>query len=156
MKRIEEIILDESNIGLDFAVHIQNKKELDDLIEVLTKLGFEIQFSLEYDDLRSWMENIGREDDYDTCFRIRNREDDRCVAYNPSIEHWRKYCNDILEIRDGKLEHNEGVYDLNSAQTEAQKLWNEMQENEEIVMELFSFKKGIAKDEIVHRLLNRL
>ena len=112
MKRLEKIIQDERNVGLDFVVHIQNKDELDDLIEVLTKLEFEIQLSLKYDNLKLWMEDIGKDDNYDTCFRIRNREDDKCVAYNPSIEHWRMFCNDIFEIRDGELEFNEGDYTL--------------------------------------------
>lgn len=154
MKRIEKIIQDERNLGLDFVVHIQNQGELQDLAEVLVKAGFEIQFSLEYDDLREWMEAVGREDGYDTCFRIRNREGDKCAAYNPSIEHWRKYCGDILELRDGELTYHEGVYDLRAARTEAGKIWRQLQEDEEIVMSLFEFKKDITEDEIVQWLLN--
>lgn len=103
MKRLEKIICDERNIGLDFVMHIQNKNELDELIEVLTKLEFRIQLSLKDQTLGEWMEEMAGEDGYDTCFRIRNRADDRCVACNPLIEHWRAYCNDILEIRDGEL-----------------------------------------------------
>jgi len=103
MKRLEKIIEDERNTGLDFVVHVQNQSELNDLIEVLTKLEFRIQLAFEEQTLAEWMEEAAAEDDYDTCFRIRNRADDRCVAYNPSIEHWKKYCKDILEIRDGEL-----------------------------------------------------
>ena len=40
MKTLEKIIQDERNVGLDFIVHIQNKNELDDLIEVLTKFSY--------------------------------------------------------------------------------------------------------------------
>lgn len=103
MKRLEKIISDERNIGLDFVVHVQNKKELDDLAAVLTKFAFQIQLSFEEQTLEEWMEEVAKEDDYDTCFRIRNRADDRCVAYNPSIEHWKEVCKDILEIRNGEL-----------------------------------------------------
>lgn len=155
MKRLEQIIKDEKNIGLDFIVHIQNKNEMEALIEVLTKLGFVIQFSLEYDDLKSWMEDIGRDYNYDVCFRIRNREDDKCVSYNPSIEHWRFYCNDILEICNGKLELNTGDYDFDSAKIEAEKIWDEIRESEELKVNLYGFKKGISKKEIMQWLLKR-
>lgn len=154
MKRIEKIIRDERNLGLDFVIHIQNKSELEELTRVLAKAGFEIQFSLEYDDLGEWMEAVGKEDDYDTCFRIRNRKDDQCVTCNPSIEHWRKYCGDILEIRDGEMTYHEGEYDLYAARTEAGKIWRQLQEYEEIVMDLFKFKEGITEEEIVQWLLN--
>lgn len=101
MERLEEIIKDEENKDLDFIVHIQNKSELDKLIEVLVRNHFKIQLSTQFNpnELEKWMEYIGKEDNFDTCFRIRNREDDRCVAYNPSVEHWRMFCNDIFEIR---------------------------------------------------------
>ena len=52
MKRLEKIINDERNMGLNFIVHIQNKNELKDLIEVLTKLEFEIQLSLKEQTLK--------------------------------------------------------------------------------------------------------
>lgn len=123
MKRLEKIIKDERNIGLDFVVHIQNKSEFDDLIEVLTKLDFEIQFTLEECTLKEWMKQCAEEENYDTCFRIRNRENDKCVAYNPSIEHWRMFCNDIFEMCNGELEFSEGNYDLRSALMEAKRIW---------------------------------
>lgn len=94
---------------------------MDDLIEVLTKLKFEIQLSLKEQTLREWMEDMAEEENYDTCFRIRNREDDKCVVYNPSVEHWRMFCNDILEIRDGNLENNEGYYTKEAAEIETEK-----------------------------------
>lgn len=98
MKRLEKIIKDERNIGLDFIVHIQNKNELEDLIEVLKKLEFKIQLSLKEQTLREWMEELSKEENYDTCFRIRNREDDKCVAYNPSVKHWRIFIMIFLKF----------------------------------------------------------
>lgn len=62
MKRLEKIINDERNMGLDFIVHIQNKNELEDLIEVLTKLEFEIQLSLKEQTLKEWMEELAEEE----------------------------------------------------------------------------------------------
>ena len=155
MKRLEKAINDERNVGLDFAVHIQNKNELDDLAEVLTKLGFEIQLSFEEQTLREWMEKAAKENQYDTCFRIRNREREKCVAYNPSIEHWRLYCNDILEIRNGELELNDGNYNIESAKIEAEKIWVEIQEYPEVSGDLFGFQEDISKEEIVQWLLGR-
>lgn len=157
MKRLEKIIQDERNVGLDFVVHIQNKDELDDLIEVLTKLEFEIQLSLKYDNLKLWMEDIGKDDNYDTCFRIRNREDDKCVAYNPSIEHWRMFCNDIFEIRDGELEFNEGDYTLETAKIEANKIFHETEDevygNDH--RDVFGFTKKMSEEEIIKWLMTR-
>lgn len=60
------------------------KIELDDLIEVLTKLKFEIQLSLKEQTLREWMEDMSEEENYDTCFRIRNREV-RCLSPGDSV-----------------------------------------------------------------------
>lgn len=157
MRRLEKIIRDERNVGLDFVVHIQNKNELDDLIEVLTKLEFEIQLSFEYDNLRKWMEDIGKDDNYDTCFRIRNREDDRCVAYNPSVEHWRRFCNDIFEIRNGELEFNEGDYTLETAKIEAKKIFKETEDEVygSANRNTFGFTKKMSEDEIVQWLMTR-
>ena len=70
MKRLEKIIKDERNVGLDFIVHIQNENELNDLINVLTRCNFEIQFALEYspDELKRWIEDIGKDNNFDVCF----------------------------------------------------------------------------------------
>lgn len=157
MKRLEKIIQDERNVGLDFVVHIQNKDELNDLIEVLTKLGFEIQLSLKYDNLKLWMEDIGKDDNYDTCFRIRNRKDDKCVAYNPSIEHWRMFCNDIFEIRNGELGFNEGDYDLDSAKIEARKIFKETEDevHGSVNRNTFGFTKKMSEEEIIKWLMKR-
>ena len=159
MKRLEKIIKDERNVGLDFIVHIQNKNELNDLIDVLTRCDFEIQLALEYspDELKRWMEDIGRDYNYDTCFRIRNREDDKCVAHNPSVEHWRCFCNDIFEIRDGELEFNEGDYTLETARIEAKKIYEEIKDDkcESHSMKIFGFDRKMDENEIMQWLLTR-
>lgn len=120
---LHEIINDDRNEGVDFIIHVQTRKELDDIIDVLETNKFIIQLSTTYDpdEIRIWMQDIGRNYNYDVCFRIRNRKEYRCVAFNPSVEHWRVFCNDIFEIKDGELEWNEGEYSLKAAKIEAKK-----------------------------------
>lgn len=158
MKRLEKIINDERNMGLDFIVHIQNKNELEDLIEVLTKLEFQIQLSLKEQTLKEWMEELAKEENYDTCFRIRNRKDDRCVAYNPSVEHWRMFCSDIFENRNGELEFNEGNYDLNSARIEAKRIWKLINEENfgDTHFSRFGFSTKTSEKEIIQCLMGKL
>lgn len=155
MKRLEKIINDERNMGLDFIVHIQNKNELEDLIEVLTKLEFGIQLSLKEQTLKEWMEELAEEENYDTCFRIRNRKDDRCVAYNPSVEHWRIFFNDIIEIRNGSLEYNEGYYIREAAKIETKKVWKAINDKDygNDRLQTFGFRKGISKEEVMQWVL---
>ena len=103
------------------------------------------------------MEDIGKDDNYDTCFRIRNRKDDRCVAYNPSVEHWRMFCNDIFEIRNGELEFNEGDYTLETAKIEAKKIFNETEDEVygSANRNTFGFTKKMSEDEIIQWLMTR-
>ena len=92
-------------------------------------------------------EKCCKREGYDTCFRIRNREDNRCVAYNPSIEHWRLFCNDILEIINNELEFNEGEYSIEDAKIEAKKLYREFIEDKTI-LKLFDYDVNLSNDEI--------
>lgn len=155
MKRLERIIKDERNLGLDFIVHIQNRNELNDLIEVLTNTGFEIQLSLKEQTLGEWMEEAAGEDNYDTCFRIRNRAEDRCVAYNPSVEHWRMFCNDIFEIRNGELEFNKGKYTEDTARIEARKIWKLINEEDfgDDYFRSFGFSSKMSEEGMVQCLM---
>ena len=111
---VDKILENKDNIGLDFVVHVRDEDELNGLIDVLMKRGFHIQLSLEFspEQLDLWMRDIAKTEGFDLYFRIRNRKEDKCVAYNPSVEHWKAYCNDILEMNNGKLEN------LNNLQTE--------------------------------------
>ena len=127
---INKILENKNNIGLDFVVHIRNEKELSDLIDILMKHNFCVQLSFEFspEQIDLWIKDIAKEDGYDLCFRIRNRENNKCVAYNPSVEHWRLFCNDILEMNNGELEFNEGKYSLQDARIEANKLYKDMKD----------------------------
>lgn len=159
MKRIKGIIENKENIGKDFIVHVQNKEELEELAEILTETDFEIQFTFKEQTLKEWMEEIAEDDNYDTCFRIRNRQDDKCVTYNPSIEHWRKFCNDILEIKNGELVFHEGEYTIEESKIEAKKIWNEIHYSPEegyklYKLEFFNLKEDSTEEEIIKRLLD--
>lgn len=150
MRRIDGMIKDERNIGLDFIVHVQNKEELLELISVLEDNDFIVQLNLDGSTLREWMMDIGEEYSYDACFRIRNRKDDKCIAFNPSVEHWRVFNGDILEIRDSKLEFNEGEYSIEAAKIEARKLWEDI--NDDPYNNVFDLCKDATRDQIVKKI----
>lgn len=119
---INKILNNKDNINLDFIFHIKNEEQLKTLIKVLKKNNFKIQFNLFNEELEEWMLRMGKEDKFNTCFRIRNRENDKCVASNPSIEHWRLYCKDIIEFENGEIIFNEGIYTKETAEIEADKI----------------------------------
>lgn len=116
------------NLNKDFVIHIKNHDELCSLITVLEKYGFMIELNLFEESLSEWMCRVAAENKYDTCFRVRNCMDDKCIAWNPSIEHWRLYCKDIIESENGKLIFNEGRYTYETAEIEAEKIISELTE----------------------------
>lgn len=150
MERIKSILNNEKNSGVSFAVHVQNQDELDKLSEVLTECGCTIQFTLSDCSLSTWMEEVAMETGFDTCFRINERRE---VAVNPSIEHWRLYCGDILELRDGNLVFHERDYTEETAKIEADKIWSEKEEAEDFVLQKYDFDKSVTKEEILQWLL---
>lgn len=147
---IDRILSNEENNNIDFVVHINSKNELNNLINVLEKKNFIIEFNLFNEKLREWMLRVAKEDKFDTCFRIRNREDNKCVAYNPSIEHWRLYCKDIIEFKNGEMVFNEGKYTKQTAEIEADKIIDDIK--------MGSYLKNIygdkTKEQIVEELIN--
>lgn len=147
---IDRILSNEENNNIDFVVHINSKNELNVLINVLEKKNFIIEFNLFNEKLREWMLRVAKEDKFDTCFRIRNREDNKCVAYNPSIEHWRLYCKDIIEFKNGEMVFNEGNYTKQTAEIEADKIIDDIK--------MGSYLKNIygdkTKEQIVEELIN--
>ena len=96
------------------------------------------------------MLRVAKEDKLDTCFRVRNREDDKCVAYNPSIEHWRLYCKNIIEFKNGEISFNEGKYTKQSAEIEAEKIINDIKIGS-YLKEIYGDK---TKEQIVQELIN--
>lgn len=144
MKRIKDII--KKNEGLNFIVHVQNQQELVDLIDILEELNFEATLPYElmdYKDLRDYMMSCGEEWQYDVCFRI---SECKGIAYNPSVEHFRRWYNDILEIRNGEIIFNErDDYTEETAKIEARKIWKEInKENDGLVntLAIFGFSKN--------------
>ena len=152
---INKILENKNNIGLDFVVHIRNEKELSDLMDILMKHNFCVQLSFEFspEQIDLWMKDIAKEDGYDLCFRIRNRENDKCVAYNPSVEHWRLFCNDILEMNNGELEFNEGKYSLQDARIEANKLYKDMKDDS-ATLDLFELDTNAEDKDIIDKIVS--
>lgn len=149
---IDKILGNEKNINVDFVVHVTSFEQLNSVITVLEKRNFVIQFKLFDETLRDWMMRTAKEDNYDTCFRIRNREDDKCVAYNPSIEHWRLYCNNIIEFEHGEIIFNEGKYTRLTAEIEAKKIINNIKEGEKVLEEKYGDK---TEEQIIECLIEK-
>ncbi len=150
MKQFDRILSNPQNINRDFVVHIKSQEELNDFICILEKYKFTIELNLFSESLDEWMRRAGESDNYDTCFRIKNRKNDKCVAWNPSIEHWRLYCKDIIELENGKLIFHEGNYTQSTAEIEADKIMEEIAEGGY----LKNIYGGMTKEQIIHSLVH--
>lgn len=115
MSRFKEIIF--KNPDVDFVVHITSKQQLDELVAVLEELGF--KYAVPLGTIAEMAEGFAAEDGYDGCRRV-SRE--RGVAYNPSVEHWRHFTNDIVELRNGEIVFHEGYPTRADAELEKSKL----------------------------------
>lgn len=108
----------EKNEGAELVIHVRSAEELEELVTALEALDYE--FCLPFlGTIHEKAAEFSAEDGADGCWRI-SRE--RGVAYNPSVEHWRFYTNDIVELRDGTIVFNEGDYDERAAAIEKKKL----------------------------------
>lgn len=150
MEQIDRILSDPQNNNMDFVVHIKRQDELNDLIRILEKYKFIIELNLFSESLDEWMRRAAESDKYDTCFRIKNRENGKCVAWNPSIEHWRLYCKDIIELENGEIIFNEGNYTQETAEIEAGKIMEEIAEGGC----LKNIYGGMTKEQIINSLLS--
>lgn len=155
MNRISKILENKDNAGVDFVVHIKSENELNDLIDVLKSHHFKVQFAFDFspEEIDLWMKDVAKENGFDLCFRIRNRENDKCVAYNPSVEHWRLFCNDILEMNNGELKFNEGKYSLQDARIEANKLYKDMKDDS-ITLDLFELDTNADDEDIINKIVS--
>lgn len=115
MTEFKELI--SKNPDVEFVVHTTNKQQLDKLVAALEELGFE--YSVPLGTIGEMAESFAHEDGYDGCWRV-SRE--RGVAYNPSIEHWKLFTNDIVEVRNDKIAFHEGYTSREAAQIEENKL----------------------------------
>lgn len=149
-ERLDKILSNKDNFGLEFVVHIKNKNEFDDLKEVLNKYNFNIEFKLFEETLTEWMNRLSKEDNYNTCFRIGNYEN-KVVAYNPSIEHWRLYCKDIIEFKDNDIVFNEGIYTEEEAKIEAEYIISDIKDGSY----LKNIYDNMSKEEIVNNLISK-
>jgi hypothetical protein len=135
----------EKNEGAEFVVHVQSEAELEELVTALEALDYE--FALPFlGTIREMAESFREEDGADGCWRI-SRE--KGVAYNNSVEHWRFFTNNIVEMRDGSIEYNDGDYDEQAAALEKEKLRHAFFEDEDkaYARQLFGFADS-SDDEI--------
>ena len=135
----------EKNEGKEFVFHTRTEEELDALVDALEELDFE--FSLPFlGTIREMAAQFSEEDGFDGCWRI-SRE--RGVAYNDSVEHWRMYTNDIVEIRNGEIEFNDGFLTQTDADIEAEKLRRQFHgEDANYVKQLFRLADDAGEEEI--------
>lgn len=97
MNRIRKII--ENNKGIEFVVMTHNKEEFETLRDILVELDYE--YIIPLDTLYTMMNNVVEDDGYNIGWRI---SESRGIAYNESVEHWKQYYSDILEInQNGEL-----------------------------------------------------
>lgn len=155
MNKISKILENKDNAGVDFVVHIKSENELNDLIDVLKSHHFKVQFAFDFspEEIDLWMKDVAKENGFDLCFRIRNRENDKCVAYNPSVEHWRLFCNDILEMNNGELKFNKGKYSLQDARIEANKLYKDMKDDS-VTLDLFELDTNADDEDIINKIVS--
>lgn len=153
MNRISKILENKDNIGVDFVVHVKSENELNDLIDVLKSHHFKVQFAFDFspEEIDLWMKDVAKEDGFDLCFRIRNRENDKCVAYNPSVEYWRILDYDILENINGKLKINDGKYSLEDAKIEANKLYKDMKDYI-LILHTFGLSENADDEDIINKI----
>ena len=153
MNRISKILENKDNAGVDFVVHVKSENELNDLIDVLKSHHFKVQFAFDFspEEIDLWMKDVAKKDGFDLCFRIRNRENDKCVAYNPSVEYWRILDYDILENINGKLKINDGKYSLEDAKIEANKLYKDIKDYI-LILHTFGLSENADDEDIINKI----
>lgn len=136
MKDFKELI--NKNPDAEFVVHTKNKQQLDELVSALEELGFE--YAVPLGTISEMAEQFSHEDGYDGCWRISH---DRGVAYNSSVEHWKFFTNDIVEIQNGEIAFHEGYLTREDAEIEKNKLRRAFfdDEDKEVNLKLFGLEK---------------
>lgn len=93
MERVKKII--ENNKGIEFVVMTHNKEEYETLRDILVSMGF--GYAILLDSLEKMMNDFA--EDYNYCGGWRISES-RGIAFNNSVDHWKRYYSDILEINE--------------------------------------------------------
>lgn len=136
------------NEDIEFVVHTQNKEESEALIEALERLEFE--YSVPLWTIRELYESFVKDDGYDMCWRI-SRE--RGVSYNPSVEHWKLFVHDIVEVQNDEIVFHEGYCSKESAEIEKNKLRKAFFEDESKDCHRKNFGLEHASDEEIENWL---
>ena len=96
MDRVKNIIVNHKDV--EFVVHTQNVKEINTLIDILEELNFE--YTIPVKSLRKFADDFIKENGYSGGWRISKTKG---AAYNPSINYWKQYYGDIIEIKNGEI-----------------------------------------------------
>ena len=98
MENLRSII--ENNPDAEFVVITHNKEEYQSFRDIVLNMLFDFVIKI-CEDNKEAMDNIAKDYNYVGGWRVSK---DRGIAFNESIEHWKEYYDDILEVReDGKL-----------------------------------------------------
>ncbi len=98
MKNLKRLI--EVNEGKEFVVMTHSKEQYESFRDIVLDMGFDFVIKTFGND-KEEMDSIAEEYNYVGGWRVSKS---RGIAFNESQEHWEKYYNDILEVReDGKL-----------------------------------------------------
>ena len=148
MKTIRELI--EKNPDVEFVVHIQNEQEFQDMLADLETLGFE--YAIPLGTLREMAEDFVSTDGFDGCWRI---SPNKLVSYNASVEHWKLYCNDIVEFKNGEIRFHE-EYTPEQREIELRKLRYDLFESEDKQYALQGFGLSDASPEEIEAKIREL
>lgn len=145
---IKELI--QKNEDIEFVFHVQSEAELEELVTALEALDYE--YAIPLGTIREMAEDFVSTDGYDGCWRI-SRE--RGIAYNPSVEHWKCYVNDIAEYKDGVIAIFKN-YTPEQRETERRKLRFAFFEDEDRKYALQLFKLTEATPEEIEAKIEEL
>lgn len=149
IKNIKELI--EKNEDIEFVFHVQSEAELEELVTALEELDYE--YAIPIGTIREMAEDFVSTDGFDGCWRI-SRE--RGIAYNPSVEHWKFYVNDIAQYNSkGELEIFE-KYTPEQREAERKKLRLAFFEDEDRKYALQLFKLTDATPEEIEARIEEL
>lgn len=149
MNKFKNLI--EKNKDIDFVIHIQTKEELDELIEILDELGYE--YAIPLGSLREMADQFVTYDGYDGCWRV---SESKGIAYNPSVEHWKFFTNDIVEIQNGEIQFHDGYSTMEASRIESEKLWKAFTDENDAAINLSLFGlQDASQEEIIFWLEDR-
>ena len=96
---MKELLLSlmEKNPGIKFVIMIKNPNEKDEVLEVMDSLGYSPIPPISNKEMLDYYE-----ENYGFPIGVRFKPSDLSVC-TASLDHWKLYESDILEVKEGKL-----------------------------------------------------